>query len=324
MRPLTFIAVATVLLALVGCVPVQFSARGIEDALGDHPAVSEMSTNASERRIGALARITTSVTLKSGSTAQQAGDIVATWFDAIPDSTLNTIQLAYPEHERYGMSLTEGENSREELRAAAIQWSTLALLDPTVTGNYTSADDSTIGIVSPRMSTPGDVRALVDNVRGAIAGVESPTGWWLRTTNDVGADQGLELRFATGLPDDQTLSAIETLDVPFASAGQVGGVFVDYDVASFGVDVGVSLSPEEFRQTPVSGIPELIPGSDVWPVIQQFIVATGQSANRITFSLFTAPVASLATSSCDRPESERFPLDDEVWEDWASQTLACS
>ena len=323
MRRLSSAAAVLLVLALAGCVPTQFYAGGVEKALREESAVGDLRVTTKDNQINSPARIDVDVTLKPASTPNEVGDVVDAWYSSTPDGMASSLQLVYPGSEMYGAILTRNTNAGAELRAAAVEWSTLALAYPGATASFSSSSDSGLGVVLPQADSPSAVRAAIDDLRSVVFDAETGMRWWIRSTDVNGADQGLEVTTDGGLPNEQSVVFIESMDAAFQSATSLGEVYVTVSLDQQGTSVDVDFSPEQFANTPGSQVPEQLVDSSVWPAMKEFVDASAGGAERLTIEVFGYPMAVLSTSSCERPADERFPLDFEVWDYRASVGAAC-
>lgn len=324
MRRLRMAAAAVLVLALAGCVPTALSESAVDSAIREVSAAEDVQISSKDSQINSPARMQVEVLLRSGSTAEEAGDVVDAWFISVPDGVTSSLGL-YCGSSDFGANLERNTNDAEHLRAAAVEWSTLAQSYPEAVLGYTSPTDSLISVVLPEVTAPSLARAGVEQLRETIAGVATDAGWRIRSTDENGAQQGVALITDGGLPDTPALDYLDALDAGFQSAATSGDVYLTGTFGEFDSSVVVDLVPDEFVNVPVTQIPDLLVASSVWPVIQQFVDHTdGGSVDSLSFSVNGTRMASLSVDNCERPAEERFPLDFEVWDYWASVHPVCT
>lgn len=326
MRKLTVVVATILVLTLAGCAPAALQGGGLGNALRDLPGVDDVSVESSEGSLDQRSSIRANVTLSPDATPGEVGDVVDAWRGATPDRVLSTLTVRYPGEDTGRATLRDhDETSTAALRDAVVQWSTLAAVYPQASLDFSYAAAGTLSITLPEADSPGAVRAAVDELASAIAGAETPASWSIVSAAETDAPQRLDWNSYEGLPTDQQLQHLETLDAPFASAGTIGAVHLTVDFAREGTQVNADLSPTEFYNTPSDQIVGLIPASSVWPALEYFIDrATPGQVSTLTLSVFGATVAHVETGSCARPTEETYPLDFEAWDYWASSAGACA
>lgn len=325
MRGFRVTAMAVVVLALAGCVPAQWQEGAVERSLQDLPAVETLESSSYDTRIGMQGGITVDVVLRAGSDPEAIADVVDAWSGSVPSDLNNALGLKFAGGGG-GMNLFLGAGREQSgYRAATIEWATLVSRYPDAVGSISRADHSSIAIVDPRADAPGAVRAIVDEVRAAIAGVDTGAVWMISSSDDQWAEQGLEVLSESGLPAEEDLQHLESMGSVFASATELGGMHLFAQYKDAWTTVDVDLAPREFVNVRTSQIADQLAASAVWPVVTQFVDQVGEREEiELVLSTFGTAFAVLKTTDCERPAKERFPLDFEVWDYWASVRSICS
>jgi len=309
------------LLVLTGCTPAQQRADAIDNSLRELPGVVDLRISSTESGINQTASVVVSAGLDAESSAEQVTDVVEAWHAQSDGQGIRhslSIEMGDLDHVLY---LDRGVVPLEEMTAFAVQWRALVPHSRVVIASV--GTDSYTSVEWPAAASPDAMRPAVEDIRKIIAGVETPGGWAITSDDEVGAEQALVV-ISDGLPNDEQLQYLEFLTAGFAGAEQIGEVALTVTYSDGPAQVEVNLTPEVFLTTPRTQIPDQLITSEVWPVIEQFTAAAVQTrVSTLKVSVFGAPMAVLDVESCERPAKERFPLDFEVWDYWASINPVC-
>jgi len=310
------------LLVLAGCTPAQQRADAIDDSLRELPGVIDLRISSTEKGINQTSSVVVSAVVDPESSAEQIAEVVEAWHAQSDGEGI-----------RHSLSIEQGDIDHmlffdrgvvplENMTAFAAQWRALVPHSRVVIASMT-ADSSSTRIEWPAAASPVAMRPAVEDIRKIIAGVEAPGKWMITSNDEVGAEQVLAV-ISDDLPNDEQLQYLEFLTDGFAGAEQIGEVALTVTFSDGPAQVEVNLTPDVFLTTPRTQVPDQLLTSEVWPVIEQFTAAAVQTrVSTLKVSVFGAPMAALDVESCERPAKERFPLDFEVWDYWASINPVC-